>query len=250
VETYDSHARIQRIAADRLMELISLWNHTTPNGPVLEIGCGTGLLTEKLLDFFQDKSILASDASKEMLAHCEQKIKRLRKAERLQLANLDATKFARQFEKSETYSVIASAFSLQWLQDLEEVIESLLNSLKAGGYLAFCVPSGNSFPEWRQACENAAVPFTGNSLPNLQFFKALNDKFGQPFRFVTEDTTITYNSPTSFFNSLKATGASISLTGRKLSYAQMRRLLSEWPRKEGKITVTYEIIYGQMIRIK
>ena len=67
-ETYDHWARPQRIMAKTLMACLP---ETLGEGPILDVGCGTGLLTEYLLQKYSDRSLLGIDIAPGMIAHCE-----------------------------------------------------------------------------------------------------------------------------------------------------------------------------------
>ena len=60
IATYEAQATVQREAAERLAELMGRHFHVL--GPrILEVGCGTGLLTRRLLARFAPAELVAND---------------------------------------------------------------------------------------------------------------------------------------------------------------------------------------------
>ncbi|AJY74717.1 malonyl-ACP O-methyltransferase [Paenibacillus beijingensis] len=76
--SYDTHALVQRSMADRLVHLLAA--RPVPAGgaarepAVLEIGCGTGILTEKLLRHLPCASLTAIDLAPAMIEAAKQRV--------------------------------------------------------------------------------------------------------------------------------------------------------------------------------
>lgn len=65
--TYESHARVQADMAKALIGLLpGRWDGIT-GFPILEMGCGTGLLTRRIRERFPDSALTATDAAPRML---------------------------------------------------------------------------------------------------------------------------------------------------------------------------------------
>ena len=132
--SYDVHANVQVSSAQALAKFLEEGIDKIPQGPILELGCGTGIFTTHLLKLFPDNFITATDASQSMLNQCE---RLLRPApERLRLTLMDAEECAAEG----TFAVVAASFSLQWVTDFYATIDRLLKPLKPGGQLVFFIP--------------------------------------------------------------------------------------------------------------
>src|ERR1700722_14572631 len=70
VKTYDAWADVQINAATQLVE--QLKKIPSPQ-TILEIGCGTGLVTEKFLPLFPSATVLLTDIAHTMVKHCQHK---------------------------------------------------------------------------------------------------------------------------------------------------------------------------------
>src|SRR5262245_43738136 len=72
VASYDMNAGLQAHAAGYSAELLAKLKEKSaiPDGEILEVGCGTGLFTSKLVKLFPEHKITCCDLSNEMLAAC------------------------------------------------------------------------------------------------------------------------------------------------------------------------------------
>lgn len=240
---YDAYATVQVSSASFLANFLQTDIDKIPPGPILELGCGTGIFTTYLLALFPDRLLTASDVSQSMLNQC----KRLHssKRENLLFSLMDAEACVSKRKNA----LIAASFSLQWVTDFYATIERLMEALQPAGQLVFSVPLAGSFHEWREQCLRAEVPFSANSLPDksqLVEWCALNsltlDCVQQPF--VCE-----YLSALDFFKSLKGVGASVNTAGVRLTQTQLRRLIDTWDgNSQRKTEVTYNVLCGRITR--
>lgn len=52
VSDYHKQAEVQKEVADRLIASLEPWRDILPPGPILEVGCGTGFVTQGLVDLY------------------------------------------------------------------------------------------------------------------------------------------------------------------------------------------------------
>lgn len=235
---YSASAKLQYQSAQHLLELIQSHQNSIPTGDILEIGCGTGFITQGLIECFADRSLEITDLSLEMLAFCQRSlITSPEQARRISFYQLDA-----EAETSNQYASIISGFTIQWFRELHKTISLLISQLHPNGILFLSFPGSQSFPEWRAICNQLNLPFTANPLPDLELLLA---EIIHPVRILhlETDRQVTHHaSAADFFRDLKMIGAGVSQ--RHLSLGQMKRLIRTWDAQSaGRVEVHHQIVY-------
>jgi trans-aconitate 2-methyltransferase len=143
--TYDtSSAPQQTWAADVLARVESV----APDASVLDVGCGTGRVTEALLALVPQGRVLALDASAEMV-----ELARARLGDRAEVWQQDVL----ELELDEPVDAVLSTATFHWVTDHERLFANLHALLKPGGRLvAQCGGHGN-VAEVKQAGFGAAA---------------------------------------------------------------------------------------------
>lgn len=247
--TYDLHAGIQVHAAEHSAQLLSMlkMKSAIPDGDILEVGCGTGLFSHKLLSQFHDRQITFSDISSEMLEACK-----LRLRSHAGIAKNDVefrTLDAEELEGAERYAVIASSFAIQWFFNPIDGITRLVRALKPGGVLLFSVPGDDSCPEWRAAAHKLQVPFTRNPMPHKDDLQKLAARNTMEFRLQDHIVEETFADSASMMRSMKELGAGTQRNNLQLSCMQLRRLLKELDRNGNPLRASYQVIAGHFRKV-
>lgn len=234
--TYHQQAQLQADSADRLLHQIS----SLPiSGTILEIGCGTGFLTQGLVCHYPHQPIYVTDLAADMLQFCQSTVTIPPHQQALIRFGMMDGEF---LTGEETYGLIVSNFVIQWFQHPEQSLVNWLTRLQVGGWLCVTFPSAQSFGEWRSLCQDLNLPFTAHPLPDahllLKRLQALNcqiaiDQAALP---------VTYANPLEFFRSLKAIGASWNRSGKQLSISQMRRLIHAGDRTSQPFTIHTHVV--------
>lgn len=220
---YDRHASLQRTVAAELAKLLP----PRPGARVLEIGCGTGLLSRHLLDRYRDGTFMLTDLSREMLLRCRSVLGP--PSSRVSYALMDADDPA----SREAFDVIATSMTLQWLTDPERALAKLRGMLAPGGTLLYATLGPGSFPEWRETLAQAGLAsgtIEMNALPGM----------------VREESHQTAGGAHAFLNKLRRLGASVPTTGYEpLTPGALRKAMRIFNAEhQGK--VTWRIVYGRL----
>ncbi len=130
--TYDRSSEPQQAwAADVLARLEGI----APDATVLDVGCGTGRVTEALLALVPQGRVVALDASEDMVA-----LARRRLGDRATVWCQDALKL----ELDEPVDAIFSTAVLHWVPDHDRLWVRLARALRPGGVLELqCGGEGN-----------------------------------------------------------------------------------------------------------
>src|SRR5690606_36962149 len=71
--SYNKYARIQQIAGLRLTELLKEYVNEIDGHQIVELGSGTGIVTDHLMRIFPSSDLIASDTSPAMIDMMNQK---------------------------------------------------------------------------------------------------------------------------------------------------------------------------------
>jgi trans-aconitate 2-methyltransferase len=125
-----------------LMALI----RTHPGIRAVDLGCGTGDLTQLLYKHLQASETLGIDDSEAMLA-------------KARTFASDGLRFEKQsiddFEADHYYDLVFSNAALHWVSNHAEVLARLTRALSSGGQIAIQVPANHDFPTHTVAAELA-----------------------------------------------------------------------------------------------
>lgn len=150
--TYDRYARVQTRLAESLMEMN---RRATPPRRILEMGCGTGLLTTRLREAFPEASLWASDAAPLMLD-----------AARLKITSGENHFFVWDAEKplwpaslpQAPFDLVASNALVQWFPDLRAHFQGCADLMRSGGSLWVSGFLDDNLPELRNSLQAIGLP--------------------------------------------------------------------------------------------
>ena len=245
--TYDNHSTVQRHAAARLASLIATAS-LPPRPRVLEIGCGTGHLTERLACHLPGAHILATDIAPAMVAACRQ---RLAHHPRIEFAVMDACRphqlggsGSRRPASADFFDLICANLAVQWFADLPAALAGLVQRLAPGGVLALSLLGAETFREWRAAHERLGLRAGTQALRTYVDYADVFPQTGT-LHMSSELWVDQPGSALDFLRGLRAIGADTPVAGHApLSATAMRRVL----RSLGTPVITYELIYSVWLK--
>jgi len=136
--SYDEHCHLQWHIGN---ELIDLLKTHAPKGRVVDLGCGTGLITEKLLTTFSFQESHAVDFAEILLQKANER-----------LATHNVFVHCADFENlkpiENTFDLMFSNMALHWSQHLPATLSNLIQQhLNPQGLLAFSIPITGTLKE-------------------------------------------------------------------------------------------------------
>lgn len=240
VEDYEHHAKLQKEVAGRLAAALKPWSFSLPDGVVLELGAGTGLLTRKLCELMPGRKIIVSDRSEKMLGYCKSNLSD-EASDNLSFEQLDAEKFE---PGANTYSLVIGNFVAQWFRDPALTLGRFVDAIQPGGLLLVSFPGHQSFPEWRQKCTELGIPYTGNNLPNTEEMVIKLSAGPAQVDFYEDSRSVEFPDSLSFFRQLKKIGADATFHDKRLNTRQFKLLLSHWDESvSGPVRVTWHLVF-------
>ena len=222
--TYDQLSQVQRAIARELVFRAASESDHNPT-TILDLGAGTGHVTEAASSQWPQAKITALDAAPAMLAALQGKFPGVT----ILCADAAAP------ELIGAYELILSSMMLHWLPDPRAALAHWRGFLAPGGRIHVAFPVEGSLCEWRDACRAAGLADGLWRFPPEDFAAGLSEKA------VAKNFVTLYPDARAFLQSLKRTGAHRPRPGhRPESPAALRRLLATHP---GAFTATFRIAF-------
>lgn len=235
---YDAASPVRREVGKRLIASLEPWKNIIPPGPIVELGCGTGFVTKALAELYPDRDIKAIDLSRGMIDYCKEETG---VSSNISFELGDAEILP---EEDPSYSLTVSGFMAHWLKDPVLTLGKWLEITKPGGLLLASFPGNESFPEWRNCCKDLGLPFTGNTLPDVEEMVIKMSLGPAQVDYYEDSITREYNTSLDFFRDLKRLGAGTQIGGRSLSLKEFSLLVNHWDSSPGSgVKVTYHIVF-------
>jgi malonyl-CoA O-methyltransferase len=223
-ESYEANADLQRAVAERLARLLPARERPS----VLELGCGTGLLSRHLVKRYPGGRFVLTDVAPAMIASCRRNVAALGPAN-ISYEVMDAGEVG----GHAGLDLIVSSMTLHWLADPGASLERLRRLLAPGGVLLYAALGPDSFAEWRQALAGEGLPSGLVETPQLP-------------GLVDEERLTPDNNALAFLRRMKWVGG---LTPREgyapLPPSALRRALRAADTRFGG-RITWHIVYGRL----
>jgi malonyl-CoA O-methyltransferase len=129
--SYDDAAVVQRQAGSFLIDTLA--QIKACHRQVLDLGCGTGLMTQHLCKRFSISSLSINDFSPLLLNAARDRLQALRP--KTVLFNFD-----QQWNCNDLYDLVFSNMAFQWSINIFELIKKSFDHLNQNGILAFSLP--------------------------------------------------------------------------------------------------------------
>lgn len=241
---YDRFALVQKRVVGELVRLLR--GEGEPDGLVLEVGTGTGLLTAELLRSCIGVRPVVSDLAHGMT---------MQAAARLHgIPAVDADARALPVRDG-SFDLVLSSSVYQWVEDLTGAFREASRVLAPGGRFAFALFAERTLEELREAHRQAAAEVGASShvqeFPTEGEVSAALEKAGfRTLRLVSAEETEWHPDVPCLLRALKRIGAGNAASGRPEGLASRRimqrmiALYDEKHRRGERIPATYHVLYA------
>jgi malonyl-CoA O-methyltransferase len=240
-QDYDHHAQVQRELAQKLARRIAAL--PLPAEPrLLEIGCGTGFLTQALRDEGLTGDWLVTDLAPAMLERAEARLQSSAAPDtgpHLTFAQLDGE---HDTPPGGRFDLICASLATQWFANEPAALGRWRQWLAPGGQIMVATLGPGTFGEWRGAHETeglvpGTLPFTT---------RAALEALG-PAELIVEHHHERHADARAFLRALRCIGAGTAAPGHKpLSPSELRRVMRRF---EGEgAAATYEVVTCRLER--
>ena len=220
MDKYDENALVQKFMAEQLIKELQLIK--TDFNKILELGCGTGLLTREITNNLIYKNYFANDLSEKSKKYLDKIIKNYNF-----ICGND-----QKITSNTAYDLIISNAMFQWFNNIDEVLIKYKSFLNTDGILAFTTFSPDNFKELRQV--------SGISL-NYKSEIELRDILSKNYKILalkTYEKELEFNSPLELLYHMKNTGVN-SLNSSTWTFAQVKDFCKKYSETYAKTKITY-----------
>lgn len=241
--TYDANAVLQREIGERLTERLDLIRMQPET--VLDLGCGTGFITEHLLKRYKKARVVGVDLAYSMVQKTCKRGGWFRKPQGV-CADAAHLPF-----RPQSADMLISSLMLQWCNDLPAVFREFVQVLKPDGLLMFASFGPDTLKELRASWSKVDGYTHGSRFVDMH---DVGDALLQAgFRDPVVDMdimTLTYADVRGLLRDLKGIGANNATQGRNHGLTGKSRMQAfvqayeQFRQDDGSYPATYEVVYG------
>jgi malonyl-CoA O-methyltransferase len=234
---YDRHARVQRLVAAELARRVA--ELPLASGPrLLEVGCGTGFLTEALRSEGVTGECLVTDLAAPMVELARARLKG--PAPGLSFAVLDGEHGT---PEGGPFDLICASLSTQWFAEEAAALARWRDRLKPAGHIMVATLGPATFAEWRAAHEAEGLSPGTPAFTALAALEALAP--AEPL--TVERYRERHADARSFLQALRAIGAQTASPGhRPLDAGSLRRVMRRF--EAAGAIASYEVVTCHLTR--
>ena len=236
--SYDEYSFVQKEVSERMIKRLKFLKSKPLN--ILDIGCGTGYLSNLISQHLPNSNIVCMDFSYEMVSQCKNKNIKLEPL----VADAEYMPF-----KTSIFDLVISSFTLHWCQQIDKIFSDIFRILKNNGNFMFTTVGPDTLKELRDAYKLIDNYEHINTFDDMHTYGdiLLSSGFHDPVMDV-ERLIIEYKNFNEVLQSLRKTGASTVIYNQSKFTAKksLKNLESYYKKnnKNGLFPVTYEMIYG------
>ena len=218
MDKYDENAFVQRITAEKLVSSLSQKKFDK----ILEIGCGTGILTKQIEQNLVFQKYFANDIVEKSKNYIDGIISE----------NTFVCGNAQKIKLPHKVDLIISNAVFQWFENLDKVLEYYSSLLKIDGIIAFSTFSPENFLEIREV--------TGLTLnyKNIDELKEIVEKNFEIIHIEKFNYKMNFSTTLQILAHMKNTGVN-SLTEKHWGIKNVKEFCDKYREKFPELSLTY-----------
>lgn len=221
IDTYEKYAVVQSLAADKLIDALPEENYSS----ILELGCGSGLLTKKLVQKISFQKYYANDIVDKSKVYIDKILN--------DYTFLGGS--ALRLNVNRQFNLIISNALFQWFDNLEKSLEYLKTYLAKNGTLAFTTFAPDNYKEIRT--------LTGLSLEykSVNEIKKILEKNFEILTLESFEYTMHFRNPLEVLVHMKNTGVN-AICSKPLSVKKVKVFCDRYKETYPDLSLTYSPI--------
>jgi malonyl-ACP O-methyltransferase BioC len=252
-DSYDRQARVQSMAARRLVSMIPS-ECLVPGTAILEVGCGTGILSEMIAELAKSGTYVCNDVSSRMLTVCKRRMEKH--------GHMDTSYIAEDVRRLSLpglhFNMVTSNAVFQWIGDLEALFLRLHSYCEDGGTLLFSMFIDGTLVELQSSINKAYIDAGNDPVSHLLHFRSraeieevISEAGYRIDESVVEDFELQYDTPLTMMHALRDTGTA-HFHAVKVPVQVMRRTVKNYTEKfsnaDGSVKCTYRGLFMRVIK--
>ncbi len=230
VSTYDAHCNTQKLIGNTLLNRFLCYTSRVEN--IIDLGCGTGLITEQLALKFRYKNFYAIDIADKLLLKAKERLTPYG----IKTHEGDFNNFS---YKDILFDLAFSNMALHWGLRFDQILFTIHQNLVPRGFIAISLPLVGTFSE--------LVFCAKNHFLSISDISHLLSKVGfEEIEYFSESLVVNFDSVVTALKTIKAVGANYtleklhkSLRGKSFLTEHVNLL----QRSDGMFSLTYRIGY-------
>lgn len=221
LDKYEANAFVQSLMADKLIENLS----GNEFSKVLELGCGSGLLTKKLIKKINYKKYYANDIVEKSKIYIDKILKDY----------VFLCGNAQRLNVNDKFNLIISNAMFQWFTNLEKAMDYYKGLLNSGGIIAFTTFAPDNFKEIK-----SLTGLTLDYRSEEEIKKILSRNFDIEY-FEKFDYTMNFTNPLAILAHMKNTGVN-SVSSKHWGIKEVKDFCDRYKETYPDLSLTYSPI--------
>lgn len=231
IASYDDNAIAQKMIVDKLFQILESFHLDYTPKKILEIGCGTGILTARLRKLFPDSELSINDLVEEL---CVYTTKKLQIVDRYLAGDIE------QIDLCDKYDLIISSSTFQWFTHPESTFKKLYRHMSANSIMLFSTFGKENLSEIRILQGSGLHYLTSEETTQIL------SKYFEVHYYGEEYLRLEFDDPLAVLQHLKMTGVN-GIGKRKIwTKGKLEKFVHEYSRLHtinGKVQLTYHPLY-------